>query len=92
MRAWADGPGYGIRQLVAIFEEDAQRWLIMTANIKESIQSLAEKDGVQIMDGIDFVDWRFEHCQNLSVVTRSRLGLSDIPVLIYQCFELFDGK
>ncbi len=73
---------HGIRQLAAIDEEDAQRWLITTAVTGESTKALAEKDGIQIMDGIDFVDWLFEHCQNLSVITRSRLGLSDAPVLL----------
>lgn len=73
---------HGIRQLAAIDEDDAQRWLITTAISGEGAKALAEKDGIQIMDGADFADWLFEHCQNLSVVTRSRLGLSDVPVLL----------
>ncbi|MEQ5802895.1 restriction endonuclease [Halomonas sp. H10-9-1] len=73
---------HGIRQLSAIEEDDAQRWLITTAVTGESTNALAEKDGIQVMDGIDFVDWLFEHYQNLSIATRSQLGLSDVPMLL----------
>lgn len=73
---------HGVRQLAAIDEDDAQRWLITTAIVDEGVEALAEKDGIQIMDGDDFADWLFEHCQHLSVATRSRLGLSDAPVLL----------
>ncbi|MBZ9566770.1 MULTISPECIES: restriction endonuclease [Modicisalibacter] len=73
---------HGIRQLAALDDDDAQRWLITTAIVDEGVEALAEKDGIQVMGGNDFSDWLFEHWQNLSVATRSRLGLSDAPVLL----------
>lgn len=73
---------HGIKQLAAIEEEGAQRWLITSALIEEQTKTYAESHDVQVMDGVEFVDWLFEQAHHLKLTTRSRLGLSDAPVLV----------
>lgn len=73
---------HGIKQLTAIEEESAQRWLITSALIEDETKTYAESHDVQIMDGAEFVDWLFEQAHRLKITTRSRLGLSDAPVLV----------
>lgn len=73
---------HGINQLAAIEEEGAQRWLITSALIEEQTKAYADSHDVQVMDGAEFVDWLFEQAHRLKITTRSRLGLSDAPVLV----------
>lgn len=73
---------HGVKQLAAIEEEGVQRWLITSALIEDDTKTYAESNDVQIMDGAEFVDWLFEQAHRLKITTRSRLGLSDAPVLV----------
>jgi restriction system protein len=73
---------HGVKQLAAIEEEGAQRWLITSALFEDDTKTYAESHDVQIMDGTEFVDWLFDQAHRLKITTRSRLGLSDAPVLV----------
>lgn len=73
---------HGIKQLVAINDECAQRWMITSGYIEADTEIYAESHDVKVMDGEEFVDWLFEQAHRLKITTRSRLGLSDAPVLV----------
>lgn len=70
--------GYqALRQLQPLDnDDDTQRWIITTGEVRQELVEEAEGDGIGVMDGERFVDWIVERADHLSQATLNRLGLS----------------
>lgn len=76
---------HGLTQLIAFndFEDvDYQKWFITTANVSEETLELALQNNIKVMIGSEFVDWLYQHIDDLSKVTKQQLGIIEIPLLL----------
>lgn len=77
---------WGIEQLKKIqtnsIYADYKFVLITSALIGDNIKQNATFSDVNTMDGVEFIDWIFEHLEDLSIETKTRLGLSLVPQII----------
>ncbi|WP_286995108.1 restriction endonuclease, partial [Acinetobacter sp.] len=76
---------HGLTQLIAFndFEDiDYQKWFITTANVSEETLERALQNNIKVMIGSEFVDWLYQHIDDLSKVTKQQLGIIEIPLLL----------
>ncbi|UOO86504.1 restriction endonuclease [Neisseria arctica] len=76
---------HGLKQLIAYDdndETDAQKWLITTADLSDASKQLAEANQIRVMNGKALVDWIDESLEYLSVGTKQRLGIINVPQLV----------
>lgn len=77
---------WGLKQLSVLQAnsdyEDYKFVLLTTAKIGEKVKEEAKDSDIITMDGNDFVDWIFEHLDDLSTRTKVGLGISSIPRII----------
>lgn len=75
---------HGLNQLIAYptDDEDTQKWLITTAKVSDETLQKAEAHQINVMQGIDLVEWIYENLNQLSVATKQKLGIIEIPQLM----------
>lgn len=76
---------HGLKQIIAFNapdDGDYQKWFITTANVSEKTLELALQHNIRVMIGSDFIDWLYEHIDELSKATKQLLGVIELPVLL----------
>jgi restriction system protein len=83
---------HGLKQLIAVEntvsedagddETDAEKWLITTGELSAEVREYAKDNRIKVMDGSELVGWIYSKQSELSSVTRQKLGISGIPVLL----------
>jgi restriction system protein len=77
----------GIRQLIAIRDNEPETWgdhdlvLVTTGSVTDDVRDEATENGIQVLDGNDFIEWLLDHVGLLSSRFRRLLGISEVPEL-----------
>lgn len=78
----------GIEQLAAIRDNEPETWsdhdlvLVTTGKVLDDVMERASEEGIQVLDGVDLIDWLFDHTDSLSSQNRQFLGISEVPALM----------
>lgn len=73
-----------IKQLIAYeveTEAEAYKWVITSGTIEEKLKIYAKEYEINIMEGIELVDWIYANLSKLSDKTKASLGVVDVPSL-----------
>jgi len=73
---------HGLKQLIAVDDSDAEKWLITSGDLSEEVRGYAEEYKIKVMSGVDLVSWIYSKQAQLSPTARQKLGISAVPTLL----------